>query len=113
MNEDSAASPTPVHTAFLTRGDERLWINSYAQPAMVVLTYPAVALADHPRGELPGLIRELHTRRDDAESLRRTFACEADRHAGEGWTDRSAAVAHVWSADPWDTPDPMTAACPF
>ena len=113
MSETSAASLTPVHTAFLTRGDERLWIHSYAEPAMVVLTYPAVALAGHPRGELPGLVRELHTRRGDSVALGMRFAAEVDRHAADGWRVRRASILHVWSGDPWTVPSVLDAPCPF
>ena len=114
MSETSAASlTTPVHTAFLTRGDERLWIHSYAEPAMVVLTYPAVALADHPRGELPGLVRELHTRRGCIESLRDKFVAERERHVAQGWTSRTDVIVRVWSGDPWTVPSALDAPCPF
>jgi hypothetical protein len=100
--DEPTAELTPVHTAFLTRDREQVWIHSYAEPAMVVLTYPSVELDEHPQGEMPGLVRELHVRPRDPKALSGKFTNELLRHIGEGWDRRDA--ERVWSADPWETP---------
>ena len=100
---------TPSATAYLSKGRESVWINAYPRDRKVVVAYPAVQLA--PGAEAVGVVREIPTR-DEIGAVRR-FCAEVRRHREDEWTDRSAAVAVVWSADPWDITDPLTAPCPF
>jgi hypothetical protein len=97
--DEATRELTPVLTARMVRDRESVWIHAYPDAAMVVLTYPRVALPDHPQGEMPGLVRELHTARTARFGAAWKWETEVERHTAEGW---QLAAHTVFDGDPWD-----------
>jgi len=109
--DEPTAELTPVHTAYLTRDREQVWIHVYRDPRMVVLTYPRVELDDHPQGEMPGLVREIPI--GPRANPQERYVTEIERLISQGWQDRSVTVGHVWTDDPWALPPVLDGPAPF